>query len=319
MSNVVLGIGASHTTLMNTQWDRVAHLSRAHQFRDALHTAAALLRLANPDAVVIVGSNHFRGFWLDLMPAFTVGVGETVASGEHGTPVGELTAHPELGQHICNHLLAHDFDIAFSTRITIDHGVSHAYQWIVKSVGVPIVPIVINCFAPPLPSLRRVRAFGEMLGAALRSASMCERIAVIGTGGLSHSLPFPDWRRPQTADDSFLVESWRSGRGRWQEFESRRRDIVVNAPPRINEDFDRQFLGLIGQGRMADVPEFFSEDDLTKFAGNGAHEIRAWQVMAAALQHSPGRTLAYSPMPEWLTGMAVAVIEPDPRSIGDLT
>jgi len=32
MSKVVIGIGASHTTLMNTQWQRVDHLPRAHSF-----------------------------------------------------------------------------------------------------------------------------------------------------------------------------------------------------------------------------------------------------------------------------------------------
>ena len=44
-------------------------------------------------------------------------------------------------------------------------------------------------------------------------------------------------------------------------------------------------------------------------SGNGANELRTWIVMAAACGWSPGRTLCYSPMPEWLTGMAVAVIE----------
>jgi 2,3-dihydroxyphenylpropionate 1,2-dioxygenase len=33
--------------------------------------------------------------------------------------------------------------------------------------------------------------------------------------------------------------------------------------------------------------------------------------MAAALDHTPGRRLAYEPMPEWLTGMGVAVLEPE--------
>jgi 2,3-dihydroxyphenylpropionate 1,2-dioxygenase len=32
--------------------------------------------------------------------------------------------------------------------------------------------------------------------------------------------------------------------------------------------------------------------------------------MAAALGFAPGRSLGYSPMPEWLTGMGVAVIQP---------
>jgi 2,3-dihydroxyphenylpropionate 1,2-dioxygenase len=34
-------------------------------------------------------------------------------------------------------------------------------------------------------------------------------------------------------------------------------------------------------------------------------------VMLSALGFAPGKALAYSPMPEWLTGMGVAVIEPN--------
>ena len=33
--------------------------------------------------------------------------------------------------------------------------------------------------------------------------------------------------------------------------------------------------------------------------------------MAAALGHAPARRLAYEALPEWLTGMGVAVIEPE--------
>jgi len=308
MSDVVLGIGASHTTLMNTRWDRVDHLPRAHAFRDSLRSASRLMQAAAPDAVVIIGSNHFRGFWLDLMPAFTVCVGETTSSGEHGTPRGELPTASKLGQHICDFMVASDFDIAFSTCLTVDHGISHAYQWIVQAVGVPIVPIVVNCFAPPLPSLARTRSFGIALGAALRCAPDVNRIAVLGTGGLSHALPFPDWRSPLCDDDAYLVESWKNGRGRWQDFEQRRRAIVLGAEPRLNEAFDREFLQLIEQGQVDKIPERYSAADLTRVAGNGAAEIRTWQIMAAALEHRPGRVLAYSPMPEWLTGMAVAAI-----------
>ena len=46
-------------------------------------------------------------------------------------------------------------------------------------------------------------------------------------------------------------------------------------------------------------------------AGNGGQELRTWLLMAAALGFTPGKALAYSPMPEWLTGMGVALIEPD--------
>lgn len=116
MSEIVLGIGASHTTLMNTQWAQVDHLPRAHHFRDALNEAASALEHLEPDVVVVIGSNHFRGFWLDLMPAFTVGVDEINSAGEHGTPRGQLPGDPPYAQYLCEQLIAHNFDVAFSTR-----------------------------------------------------------------------------------------------------------------------------------------------------------------------------------------------------------
>ncbi len=46
MSSIVLGVGASHSTLMNTHWDKVVHIERAEAFRDGLH--AARDRIAEP-------------------------------------------------------------------------------------------------------------------------------------------------------------------------------------------------------------------------------------------------------------------------------
>ena len=158
-SEVVAGVGASHTTLMNTRWNEVDHLERAHAFRDALGTARGRLAELAPDLVVIFGSNHFRGFWLDLMPAFTIGVEVVDAAGEHGTPLGPQPTSPPDAMAICEALLRREFDVAYSTRIAVDHGITHAIQYLVPA-GVPVVPIVINSFGPPLPSLARCVGLG---------------------------------------------------------------------------------------------------------------------------------------------------------------
>ena len=308
MSEIVLGVGASHTTLMNTQWAKVDHLPRAHAFRDSLAEAKRIVTAAAPDLVVIVGSNHFRGFWLDLMPAFTIGVDEVIAAGEHGTPSGPQAVEPGTAQLLCQGLLDSDIDIAFSTKLQVDHGITHAIQYLVPD-GVPIVPIVINVFGPPLPSLRRCSYLGNELRRALRALPGDRRVAVIGTGGLSHQIPFPDWRAPHGDDEEFLAQSFRDGRGRWEEFEPRRRPIVVGAPPRLNTEFDEMFLAMLRDGTLAELSARLTDAELVVTGGNGANEVRAWLTMAATLAHAPGRTLAYSPMPEWLTGMAVAVIE----------
>ena len=312
MAEVVVGVGASHTTLMNTKWAEVDHLARAHDYRNALHTARAVVAAADADVAVVVGSNHFRGFWLDLMPTFTVGVGEVLAAGEHGTPEGPQAVDPEFAQAVLAGLTAAEFDVAFSARLQVDHGITHAIQHVLPA-GLPVVPLVVNCFAPPLPSLRRCAALGDALAAVLAATPLARRVAVVGSGGLSHQLPFPDWRRPESDDDEYLVRSWLDGRGDWARYEERRREIVVSAPPRLAEGFDADVLDRLTAGTLAGLIDE-PADELVAIAGNGANELRTWIVMAAACGWAPGRTLCYSPMPEWLTGMAVAVIEPSWRS-----
>lgn len=310
MGEIVMGIGASHTTLMNTQWDKVDHLGRAHNFRNALQTASDALHSTDPNTVIVVGSNHFRGYWLDMMPALSMGIERLDCAGEHGTPTGSQTVDRESALTLCEYLIESGFDLAFSTRLSVDHGISHAIQYLVGENRLPVIPLVVNCFAPPLPGLARCLDFGASLGEAVSRLPGKRRYAIIATGGLSHSLPFPDWRQPCTDDDEFLVDSWKRGRGRWSEFERRRREIVVNHPPRINEDFDRAFLEMVRGGKLQRFAEELSDRKLPEIAGNGGNEVRAWLIMAAALGHRPGKTLCYSPMPEWLTGMAVSIIEP---------
>jgi 2,3-dihydroxyphenylpropionate 1,2-dioxygenase len=313
MSEIVLGIGASHTTLMTTGWDAVRHLDRANAFRDGLAQARNELIAAEPDLVVIVGSNHFRGFWLDLMPPFTIGVDVVTAVGEHGTPSGPQVTDSAAAQAIQEGLLGRNFDIAMSTDLEIDHGISHAIQYLVQA-EVPVVPVVINVFGPPLPALGRCLALGTALRGAIHEIDGHRRVAVIGTGGLSHQIPFPDWREVDGPVEELLADSFRHGRGRWQDFEAKRRPLVVGAPPRLNEAFDGELLADLEAGRLGHFAARCSDAELVAAAGNGGNEIRAWLVMAAALDHHPGQTLAYAPMPEWLTGMAVAVIDPSTRT-----
>ena len=245
------------------------------------------------------------------MPSFLIGVDEVEASGEHGAQKGLLRTHKQAAQSICDSLVAKDFDIAFSTHMTVDLGISHAVQWLLGGLNAPIVPIVVNCFAPPLPSIRRALTMGEALRGTLRDMPQVERVALIGNGGLSHSLPFPDWRKPKTGADGFLADSWRNGHGAWERYEVRRRKLIVNAPPVISESFDQEFLQTLVAGESRQFAEDLDNNHIVALAGNGGNGIRAWLMMAACLEYRGANVLNYSPMPEWLTGMTVAVINPN--------
>lgn len=309
MAKIIMGIGASHTTLMNTQWVKVKHLPEAHAFKAGLESASKAMHAAKPDFAIVVGSNHFRGHWLDMMPSFAIGVDEIESSGEHGTPKGPQKTSPENALAIADSLLDQGFDMAFSTRFTIDHGISHAIQYLTLANQVPVVPIMVNSFAPPLPRLGRCLALGKAIRNAVEALPDDLTVAIIASGGLSHRLPFPDWRKPKSDNDVFLVDSWKNGRGDWERYEKRRRTIIVNAPPQLNEDFDRAFLKALSDGKSESWLETVSEDTLVATAGNGANELRNWLVMHSAINFASGKTLAYSPMPDWLTGMGVFICE----------
>ena len=312
MSEVVLGVGASHSTLMNTHWDSVVHVDRAERFREALGEAREAVAAARPDVVLLVGSNHFRGFWLDLVPAFTLGVGEVLASGEAGTPEGPQPVDVDLARSLAQSLVDDDFDPAISARLQIDHGQTHAIQYVLAGMDVPVVPLVVNVFAPPLPTLARCDALGAALRRAVEADGADKRVVVVGSGGLSHRLPFPDWRAPDGEDQEFLVEAWLNGRESWTDYEARRREIVLAASSAVSPDVDRELLSWLEAGRFGELSGWSSEH-MEEAAGNGGQEIRTWLVMAAALGHGPGRVLAYEEIPEWLTGMGVAVVEPGDR------
>jgi 2,3-dihydroxyphenylpropionate 1,2-dioxygenase len=307
LARIVLGAGASHSTLMNTHWDQVVHTDRAERFRDALSEARDAVAAARPDVAIVVGSNHFRGFWLDMIPAFTLGVDEVIGAGEAGTPKGPQRTSPAFAQALAGELIERGTEVAISARLQIDHGQTHAIQYLLPDV--PVVPLVINVFAAPLPRIDRCVQLGRNLAEAVAAIPEDLRVVVIASGGLSHQLPWPaDWRDPQNPDEEFLVEAWLNGRGEWERYDKRRREIITAARPTIFEEFDEAFLADLEGGHLERYAAY-SSADVEKVAGNGGQELRTWLTMASALGFAPGRRLAYSAMPEWLTGMGVALIE----------
>ena len=232
MGEIVLGACASHSTLMNTHWDQVHNVSGAERFRASLHTLRDRVAAARPDVAVIVGSNHFRGIWLDLVPPFTLGVGEVIASGESGTPKGPQRTDPAFAQALAEGLVEKGTEVAISARMQIDHGQSHAIQYLLDGIDVPVVPLVVNVFAAPLPRPSRCAQLGHNLAATIVEQSDERRVVVIASGGLSHRLPWPSrWQNPRSDDERFIVEAWLNGRGDWERYDPRRRQITATARP----------------------------------------------------------------------------------------
>src|SRR6266567_1840727 len=158
----------------------------------AARVAAAAAALA-PDTLVVIGPDHFHANFYDVMPPFVLGVEEAEAFGDFGSRSGPLPVAAELAWAIRDGVAGDGFDIALSYALTVDHGIVQSYEMVRGGADLPLVPLVVNTAAPPLPSMSRCVALGKSLGAAIRGAD-AGRVLIVASGGLSHWLPSNDPR-----------------------------------------------------------------------------------------------------------------------------
>jgi protocatechuate 4,5-dioxygenase beta chain len=155
------------------------------------------LTVAEPDVLVMVGSDHFHQFWLDNMPQFLVGKAPWFDANwyneerEFGLPRMRLRGEEQLAAHLLREGLDRDFDLAFSNELRIDHSVTCPIITLRPQADLPIVPVYTNIFAPPLPQPRRFVALGRAIREMVESWESDQRVAIIGTGHLSLELGGP--------------------------------------------------------------------------------------------------------------------------------
>ena len=127
------------------------------------------------------------------------------------------------------------------------------------------MPVFTNAYHPPLPSAARCYAMGQ----ALRDifAKRPERIAVYGSGGLSH-----DPRGPRAG---------------W-----------------VDEPLDRWLLERIERGEGAELQTLFTTKSATFHGGTG--EIRNWIALAGVFDGVKGTVVDYIPAHHAVTGLGFA-------------
>ncbi|MEU4689670.1 extradiol ring-cleavage dioxygenase [Actinoplanes sp. NPDC023714] len=167
------------------------------------------LTRANPDVLVMVGSDHFHQLWLDNMPQFLVGKAPFYDANwyneerEFGLPRMTLKGHEELSSHILRSGLDAGFDLAFSNELRIDHSITCPIITLRPEADLPIVPIYTNIFAPPLPQPSRFVQLGSSIREIIDQWPSHLRVAVIGTGHLSLELGGPRQFGPHGPDPAF--------------------------------------------------------------------------------------------------------------------
>jgi protocatechuate 4,5-dioxygenase, beta chain len=167
------------------------------------------LTRAEPDVLVMVGSDHFHQLWLDNMPQFLVGKAPYYDANfyneerEFGLPRMLLRGDEDLSLHLLRNGLDAGFDLAFSNELRIDHSITCPIITLRPEADLPIVPVYTNIFAPPLPQPSRFVALGRAIRDMVESWESDLRVAIVGTGHLSLELGGPRQFGPHGPDPEF--------------------------------------------------------------------------------------------------------------------
>ena len=274
MAQIVAGIACSHVPFMASEenWNRLREPER-NNLREGFARARQLIEESRPDVLITFADDHFDRCFYDNLPAFLIGVGEEAAGpavAGFDLPQVRVPIAGQLARFILREGLEGGVDFAFSEELALDHAEMAPMMHLTPRWDIPMVPIVVNAFAPPMPTLKRCFDVGAFVGACVQRWPQNQRVAVLGTGGLSHWVG-----PPQTG--------------------------------KINEEFDRWFLERLTAGGIAEITERYARyEDLEAIAGNGGHEIRDWLAVAGAMPtRMRPRVLAYEPLKAWFTGTGI--------------
>lgn len=278
-----LVVCASHSPGMERDVDR----AYGSAFREGLSRARDMVTEFDPDYIVLFGGDHRRAF-RHVVPTFGIALSAGIMA-EAGHEAADLAVPQELARELAEHLLESGIDIAVCRDIELDHAFAQPLRDLTGALGrYPVIPVAINCATAPLPRAERVLALGDAVGRYLDSKS--DRVLVIGTGGLSHA-------PPSLEVDTYDISDAERARIIAEGSEAARK--------KIKPVWDAAFLEAV---RTADREALVAlADDAHSNAGAGANEVRTWLAASAAGGGVGLELLAYQPVEEWITGMAVAV------------
>jgi aromatic ring-opening dioxygenase catalytic subunit (LigB family) len=270
MASLVGAFASSHGPLIARDWATMREALR-RQISASFTEMGRRFEAARPDLLILISPDHWANFFIDNYPTICLGLGEV----HEGPPEPFLkdfpwkqpAGHPAFASHLAHLALDNDFEPSLSHHLTLDHGCCIPLLRMELKHLPPIVPVFVNGIEPPMMSIRRCLAWGRLLRQAIESYAEPLRVAILATGGLSHSIGEP----------------------------------TMGA---IDEPFDHDCIRLFQAGDDKALIEYL--DRALPRTGNGGHEVRNWVIAHAAAGSRGFELIAYEPVPEVYVGCGYA-------------
>jgi 2,3-dihydroxyphenylpropionate 1,2-dioxygenase len=179
----------------------------------------------------------------------------------------------------------------------------------------PVIPLFINCVAPPFAPISRIRRLGEAVGRHL--GTLDAKVLILASGGLSHDPPIPTIATATPDQRTMLLGHHRPVT---PEARAARQQRVIDAAHAfaagtatihdLAPAWDQEFLAVLASGEL-DRLDSWTADEITRIAGNSAHEIRTWIAGYAAMSAIGPYTVTnsyYRPIKELIAGFALTTV-----------
>lgn len=278
MAEIIWGLATSHVPSIGAAMDHgKTHDSYWSPLFDGYAPAREWMAQHTPDVVLIVYNDHANAIDLSLVPTFAIGTAASYPVADEGwgsRPVPPVIGHPALAEHLVASLVDDEFDITVAQELEVDHGLTVPLSVYCPEPGdawpCPVVPILVNVLQYPQPTAARCYALGKAIGRAIASYPENIKVAIFGTGGMSHQLA-----------------GARAGL--------------------INPTFDRMFLQAIETDPKSLAK--ISREEYVREAGSEGIELIMWLVMRGAMNDEITRITETYHVPASNTAAALALFE----------
>lgn len=277
MAKLFAGVGTSHVPGIGAAVDnKKTQTDYWKPLFDGYEPAREWMRNEAPDVVIIVYNDHASAFSLELIPTFAIGVAERFQPADEGygpRKVPVVEGHPELAWHLAESLILDEFDMTIANEMPVDHGLTVPLS---IACGEPdiwpckVIPLCVNVIQYPSPTGNRCYHLGKAIRKAVEAFPEDLKVAIFGTGGMSHQL-----------------QGERAG--------------LVNA------DFDIAFLDDLTQNvdRLVRIPHV----EYLREAGSEGAELVMWMIMRGALDDDAREVYRHFHVPASNTAAGLIILE----------